>query len=363
MDKCEESSNPKTRQNTRIKKLIAFVSLPPPMNGQARNSKRMLEYFQSKSDYEIQIVNYPSKAKINGNNTEYYIKRIFSFFKVFKYLSRNNGIYMCAESGKGLIFLILISNIFRVFGKEIYLHFRTREFITKSKRAFKFIPWGYRNLYCIVLCEYYKQELENLYETKNIHVVSNLALYNFEDENFDLISNSPKSKKKSIVFFSNIIVSKGVYEFIDLATKCKSEEFILSGRCDDKVLESEIFERCSKIPNLIFRPDYNKLKDILPEAKLLVFPSKYPIEVEPNVIYEFYGNGIPVISTVIGCTSDLRDMPNLYLIDSQDNFTKTASEIIQRRKTNVSETSRSEHLKILMERQSRSNNSLDLLFN
>ena len=293
-----------------MKDVIAFVEYPPPFNGQSRNSKRIVEFLQQ-NNFKVKVVSYSSTAQINKRSINHYFLKIYCFIKaVLFWIFKSKTLYMCCESRKGIVFAIFSSWISFLFKKKLVFHFRTREFINYKKTYFNFLKWDNASLHCIVLCESYKNNLYKMYKPKNIHVVSNLSIYP------DFPESANKSGK-NYVFFSNMIESKGVWNFIELAKLNPQKNFILAGKNSSKEFNKKLSQISKNQNNLDYSPFIINLNEIIPLAKCLIFPSEYPIEVEPNVVYEFHLSGIPVIASSIGCLCDLKNLNGIIICDGE----------------------------------------------
>lgn len=297
------------------KSILMHVSFPPPYNGQARNSKRIYEYLVSLDKYYIKLLTYPSKSNNTSEAFGYYYKRVKLYFKCLWQLRNNDIIYTCAETGNGLYFIIILSWASFLFKKKLILHFRSREIITNNNKFNKFIKWDYDNLYNIVLCHSYCSCLKKLYSPKNVFVISNLSLY----KPIRNIKINKNKKAFDFTFFSNMIQSKGILRFIKIASYLNNHKFILAGNNNNNKLDLDLRNICTSIPNLEYRPDINNIEDILNQSSCLIFPSEYPVEVEPNVIYEFLLNDKQVISTNIGCVNDIDNISGLKIFKSRGN--------------------------------------------
>ena len=296
-----------------MKDVIAFVEYPPPFNGQSRNSKRIVEFLQQ-NNFKVKVVSYSSTAQINKRSINHYFLKIYCFIKaVLFWIFKSKTLYMCCESRKGIVFAIISSWISFLFKKKLVFHFRTREFINYKKIYFNFLKWDNASLHCIVLCEFYKNNLYKMYKPKNIHVVSNLSIYP------DFPESANKSGK-NYVFFSNMIESKGVWNFIELAKLNPQKNFILAGQNSSKELNNKLLQISKNQSNLNYSPHTTSLNEIIPLAKCLIFPSEYPIEVEPNVVYEFHLSGIPVIASSIGCLCDLKNLIGIIICDGEGDI-------------------------------------------
>ena len=290
--------------------VIAFVEYPPPFNGQSRNSQRLVQFLENYG-IKIHVVNYSSTVLINKRSLNHYFLKTYSFIRALIFwLLKSKTLYMCCESRKGIVFAIFSSWISYVFKKKLIFHFRTREFINYNKTYFNLLKWNSESLYCIVLCESYKKNLYLRYKPKNIHVVSNLSIY-------PDFPSSAKKIGKNYIFFSNMIESKGVWNFIELAKLNPNKSFILAGKNGSIDLNNELLKTSKQIKNLSYSPHITNIDDIIPLAKCLIFPTEYPIEVEPNVVYEFHLCGVPVITSSIGCLCDLKNLPGISICEGE----------------------------------------------
>lgn len=307
-------------------KLILFVEYPPPFNGQSRNSQRLVNFLQKKG-FQVRIFSYNSTAQVNKRSFLHYYNKSLQFLKsVVTYLFQGDTLYMCLESRKGIIFGIIISWVAQIGNKKLIFHFRTREFLHANRGFFKMVNWNYKKLHCIVLCNTYKKQLNQKYAVRNISVISNLVFY----EN---LFQQTQSIGTNYVFFSNMIASKGVLTFVGLARRNPNKAFILAGKNASSRFGKELERLCKNIQNLTYAPHIVDIDVILPLSKCLIFPTEYPIEVEPNVVYEFHLKGIQVITSDIGCLSELEGRPGISICSGsgdelQNNIHKAINENI-----------------------------------
>jgi len=115
----------------------------------------------------------------------------------------------------------------------------------------------------------------------------------------------------TVLFLSNLIPEKGIGEFIELgnhfASQGSSIRFVAAGA---PISEPQLAElRASAAPNtdLLGAVGPERKWELLQEASVLVFPSRYPFEAQPLVIVESMAAGLPVVAFDIGGIGDLVD--------------------------------------------------------
>lgn len=121
--------------------------------------------------------------------------------------------------------------------------------------------------------------------------------------------SGPEGAALTVLFLSNLIPEKGIGEFLELAAHFEEQgspvRFVAAGA---PVSEEQLAElRASAGPNtdVLGAVGPDRKWDLLREASVLVFPSRYPFEAQPLVIVESMAAGLPVVAFDIGGIGDL----------------------------------------------------------
>lgn len=149
------------------------------------------------------------------------------------------------------------------------------------------------------------------------------------------IKNNDDTNKRSVVFLSNLVETKGPKDFLKTASEVlkvrTNVQFLLAGGTRDKVFMKEIesYIKENKIGNnaLIIGPIYgDKKEEFLQNADIFLFPTSK--DTFPLVNIEAMQWAIPIISTDEGAIPEMvRDGVNGFIVKTHDISHMTSSVI------------------------------------
>jgi len=245
-------------------------------------------------------------------------------FQLLSYLfaGRVGPVYLGLSGGNGQIYDAFFAGISRVFGRNLYLHHHSYQYLNQ----FRWLAWllfaisGKKAVH-IVACEKMAQDLKKLYsvvtEVRIISGIAALELWNSEVRHRDQI--------QSIGFLSNISVEKGILEFLDVAAWADqaklSIRFLLAGPYQDEKVRCLVEERVAALSNVtcigaVYGGDKQAFFDSI---DVFLFPTRYVNESEGLVIHEAMSRGVPVIAYSRGCIEQIiTDQVGLRLAPAED---------------------------------------------
>jgi len=215
------------------------------------------------------------------------------------------------------VFLIKLFNtkqIYHIHGKGIYKNAHRNNFMLYLYN------WAYRGSHLILLSEKLVYDVSFL-PFKKYFIVPNAI----RKDTKLLHYNKRFDQMPRIIFLSNIILSKGVLDFIESmkildARKVDFEAVIVGGKGDlDQVtLIKKIGVLSDKIKYL--GPKYGDEKNkLLINSDIFIFPTYYPIETWGLVILEAMQAGLPVITTNEGAITDMiEDGINGFIVEKKN---------------------------------------------
>lgn len=217
----------------------------------------------------------------------------------------------------------------RLFKLKIINHLHGADFKAfRSSSGFflkKIIDFIYKSIeVSIVLSEGMRSQYD-MYPSMSIEVVSNFT------KNY---ATDYKSKNNifSIVYFSNIMYSKGITYLVDafnlLSKDYPNVQLNIAGLFmgDDYLNENEIhdlfFSKINHVKNIhYFGPLYDeKKKSLLCSSHVMVLPTFYKTEAQPISIIEGMSAGCVIISTKHNYIADLINANNGFLIPIQSSY-------------------------------------------
>ena len=135
-----------------------------------------------------------------------------------------------------------------------------------------------------------------------------------------LLSSPPAAGEsnpvRDIVFMSNLIPEKGALDFLriaeDVAKVLPDYRYVLAGGTRDSVYLGRIRDASCRPEiqgkvEIVGHLDSAAKWDLLSNAALLVFPSRYRFEAQPLTVIEALSVGTPVVAYDIGATRDMID--------------------------------------------------------
>lgn len=139
----------------------------------------------------------------------------------------------------------------------------------------------------------------------------------------DEVGPSPRGESAPLTlgFISNISFEKGVADFFDLVRAVRERgrtvRAIIAGPTADPEVQAYLDRRLAECAGCAewIGPAYGEDKArFFERVHLLVFPTRYAVEAQPNVLLEALRFGIPCVSTDRGCiTEDLEGSGSLIL--------------------------------------------------
>jgi glycosyltransferase involved in cell wall biosynthesis len=150
-----------------------------------------------------------------------------------------------------------------------------------------------------------------------MEVISNLAFLSLPES----AARSPMRPLAAIGFFANISFEKGIDRYLDLLAQLRARgsrvQGVIAGPFDDRRVQEYVERRAKEIGGIDWLgPVYGDRKArFLSSIDLLVFPTRYPNEAQPLVIYEALAAGVPVAASKSGCIPEMIGATSDLLLD------------------------------------------------
>jgi glycosyltransferase involved in cell wall biosynthesis len=301
------------------KKILFMVQVPPPVHGAALRNLSLYESKLLQETFAIRL------ARLAFADSIYDIGR-FSLKKVFKTVSyavklisvlasfRPDIAYFTLTPAGGAFYRdCLFVLILKLTNVKIVYHLRGIGINkAKNKNRLNRILYNFvfKNTNVVCLAPKQLEDIRGLKYKKYFIVPNGIKI-----EANTTLANRINSGTTRLLFLSNFVKSKGVFEFLEACRQIKAKqikfEALLVG-ADYDVTRAEIesyikaqgLEECVKVVG----PAYKQEKfQLISDSDIFVFPTYYPFELFPGVILEAMQCGKPVISTYHGVIENIID--------------------------------------------------------
>lgn len=296
------------------KKVLFFVPLPPPVHGPSLRNKSLIESPLINKSYELIILPFDFAVETNDIGKFSLIKVLKAFIRAFDILrilirSSPNLVYLNPSLyGFALYRDCFYVLIFKLFGTKLLYHLRTqgvRDQVVKSQLKRRLFVWMFKNVSVICLSNKLCEDIAGVYKGNPIVVPNGI-----EDVS-ELYPKSIRSEVISMLFLSNLVKSKGIFDLLEalkiVVEENKNFECLIVGHSVDisfEELELEIEKLGITRYVRVIGPRYDRGKyEILARTDILVFPTYF--EAFPGIILEAMQFEIPVISTFEGAIPEI----------------------------------------------------------
>jgi len=299
------------------KKILFLMDLPAPVHGMSNVNQAVFQVSKVQK-LSVAILNtVPSyAAKFFGSRFWGGVKlmhTIVCWVRLLFLLSfvPVSAVYRPINGGFGQVYDLVYLGICRTFGKEVYIHHHSFNYLNSKSRLFHIVNFvsGCKAIH-IVLGPRMGDMLSELYgiPSDRIVVISNVAF--FTTKTVDTVCHDEVG---GIVIghLANLCVAKGLEDFIDVCrslvkrkVKFKAK---IAGPFSDAGSERIVTDACNEISEIEYLGGiYGADKDNFFESiDVFVFPSKYENEAEPLVLYEAAQYGVLNVGTQRGCMQDV----------------------------------------------------------
>jgi len=317
----------------RLRKVCLIGMFPPPLHGMSLIN----EFVRA----QIAITNDPLVIDYSPRKLERtFMARLGKLFVVFRAVfqffyyvlsARVGKVYLGLSGGKGQVYDLIFVCISRLWGRQIYLHHHSYQYLNRiswlSKLLFSIAG---KNTVHIVACEKMARDLECAYPVaKEVRVVSGIAaLMQWTEQVF------PREKIQTIGFLSNISLEKGILEFLDIAAWAVSENlslrFIIAGPYQDEQVRGMVENRLSVLKNVLYVGGVyaDEKRNFFDSLDVFLFPTKYVNESEGLVIHEAMSRAVPVIAYSRGCIEQIISESVGLKLEPTADYVKGATNMI-----------------------------------
>ncbi|MFT5251277.1 MAG: glycosyltransferase involved in cell wall biosynthesis [Flavobacteriales bacterium] len=313
------------------KKILFILHIPPPVHGSSIIGKYIKESKLINKEFDAAYINLGTSKSIDeiGKNPWSKIGTYLAILRktTVRLIHNKPEIVYLALTAKGIGFykdsvLVFFIKLFRV---PLVLHFHNKGVSKNQHRFFDnfLYHFVFKNSTVILLSPYLYADIQKYVIKENVYYCPN-GIPKIETDIKKLSTNHNKS---SILFLSNLIVSKGVYVLLEACKILKEKqldfECVFIGGIGD-VSESQFYSKRKELElekQVVYegkKYGIEKEKAFL-KADIFVFPTYYHNETFGLVNIEAMQYSLPVISTFEGGIPDVvEDGVTGFLVPQQD---------------------------------------------
>lgn len=293
--------------------MIAVIGpFPPPLGGASKNTQILA--------HRLSLVSSICEVKTSADNLAHgrslvgHIRRLIIIIKgaarLLMYGRRLTVAYIVPDGGFGLFYSCLLLAAARCFVRTVFVHYRNYSYISQKfplMVAFqKLLP---RDRVHIFLSKKMKSEFEDAYGSNGVaRICSNAAFVNPAHDD-----SRTFNEKMTVGFLSNICAEKGFELFAELVDRYNAEygdgsvHFHVAGAPVAANDSEKLNSWLANAENVQYwGPVYGQRKtQFLSQLDVLVFPTLFRQECQPNVIFEAMAAGVMPMAISIGCIPDM----------------------------------------------------------
>lgn len=311
------------------RRIAILGPFPPPVHGAAKNTRLISEQLTQAGASVIELRSNPEALRVKSSTIKHYARKIFRALSIcIRMISlRKSGeyvLYTVPDGGLGLYLNIIQYLIARMCGSDIILHHRNYSHIYTRSPAMKII----KSRVCPDACHVFlspsmSADFQSVYgAVREKMLVPNAAMLDF-----DPIDGIPPNEAGTITVghLSNLTQEKGFDVVAEVMRRLSglSEKyrFILAGAPVNELEQARLEQLQADLgERLEYKgPIYGEDKvRFFAECDVFLFPTRYPKEAQPNVLYEALAGGCIVLSTRRACIPDLLAPYEATVFDEND---------------------------------------------
>ncbi len=318
---------PRASRNRRIYLVGPF---PPPIHGAALIISAVRDRLVEKGMHLIVV---DLSAPRLGHSWGSRIKRATKVWRGFCRISfsrpqRGEVLYISVSGGLGKVYELLFALLARLLGLRIFLRHCSYAYLDRASRLAKWlINLAGPETTHIALSDLMAARLKKAYP--NCHRVISLSNAMFVEQPMPTLVRY-RNSIGTIGFLSNISEEKGIFDFLQVASRLESQGWNLiaklAGPFDDPITERRVRKYMNSVQSVEYvGPKYNEEKSIFfDQVDVLLFPTRYANEATPVTIYEALAHGIPVIAYGRGSIAELVPARCGLVVDRNEDFSEFA---------------------------------------
>lgn len=294
----------------KINNILLIGPLPKPTTGVSLANKIVVEGLSNVDDVKVDFINTSynkfeeSLGSFSLSKVFFYLKLNFFAYKIFKV----DIVYITpGQTFFGVVKYTLFIFLSKILVKELIIHihgnYLGKEFL--QLKGFKKIIFKWllsMTSKGIVLSESLKHNMSPFIKSSNVFVLYNFVEDYLFDEEEPRLNNSLENYKPRIIFLSNLMEEKGIFDLLEALKILEEEGFDYEAKIAGNIdLKHEI--RIKQYFNSLKNATYcgvvsgKDKKDLLSWGNIFILPTYYAMEGQPISILEAMATNNLVLTT------------------------------------------------------------------
>ncbi|MDB9874216.1 glycosyltransferase family 4 protein [Flavobacteriaceae bacterium] len=311
-------------------RVLLIGPLPNPTTGVSLANQIVVDNLQSSSDFTIRFIN-TSYYKFDENLGTFSLSKFFFNLKLSLYsykIFKTDIVYITpGQTFFGVLKYAIFILLTALLNKQLITHVHGN-YLGKEYQNLKGIKKKiFKNLLNktskgVVLSESLTGNMSPFIKNEHIHVlynfVENYLFVDIEDIKLKLQNPSPR-----IVFLSNLMEEKGIFELLEALKILQDEGFVYKAQIAGNI-DAKHIHKTEKLFNSLKHVDYvgvvsgNQKKTLLLWGNIFILPTYYEMEGQPISILEAMATGSVVLTTSHAGIPDIfEDNVNGYYVDKK----------------------------------------------
>lgn len=319
-----------------LRNVLVVGAYPPPMGGAAKNTEIVQRELSARATVPVVPVVTSAGGLAHTRTIGYHIRRIcknaLAGLKLLRHVRAGSTAYFVPDGGYGAWYTFLHVALCRFAGARIVIHHRTFRYIDSDSlpvRALTEITR--RTAKHVFLSQGMADRYIQRYGSVSYLVATNARFVTTHRDPQPI----PSSDRIIAGHLSNLCRDKGFFEVIETFDALLASGIDCEIHLGGPILEPEVAEQLRRIQ--LAYPDRvrhvgavtaDKKADFYRALDIFLFPTQFDLEAQPNVIYEAFSFGIPVVTIERGCIAEMVP-PYAGLVVARDgDFVKAAVEYV-----------------------------------
>jgi len=306
------------------------------MGGAAKNTEIIFRELSERSVVPVIPVVTSAGGLAHNRSVGYHIRRIAKNIRAALVLLRHTRarsvVYVVPDGGYGAWYTLAHLCLCRLLLAQVVIHHRTFRYIDSESLPVRLFTKATRkSAVHVFLSDGMGQRYMDRYGRLEHLVATNAR---FVRTSYDSVRHGAPS---GVVLghLSNLCRDKGFFEVVDTFEALLAEGFECRLRLGGPILEPEVAARLALIQEVyhdrvvyVGPVDGNQKASFYQGVDIFLFPTQFDLEAQPNVVYEAFSFGIPVITIDRGC---IREMVPEYaglVVNRTDDFPRAAARYV-----------------------------------